>query len=98
MFVVRADDDIQLDKHVVDAFVDMLQLVVKQHVANRKQERADILAKSILRSIADPLLVLSGERRVLTMNPAAEAVFRISATDAIDKPLSDVLNSDRLLC
>ncbi len=90
-------DDVQLDENVVGTFADMLQLVMKQHRAERKQKRSEMLAKSILRSIADPLLVLSDDRRVLLMNPAAEAVFQISAMDATDKPLSDVLNSDSLL-
>lgn len=92
-----ADDTPAFDENQVRPFVDLLSLIVRQQQANRQQERATLLADSILESIVDPLLVLDENRVVMMMNPAAEALFQVE-TDAVrGEPLSEVVNDAELM-
>ncbi|MFZ4815854.1 MAG: sensor histidine kinase [Phototrophicaceae bacterium] len=61
------------------------------------QPTTDSLATSILNSIMDPLLVLSEDRHIVQMNPAAEKLFGLSSASAAGQSLADVVNSPTLL-
>ena len=89
--------DGQIDEEVISVFSSVFYLLVDRFIAQQKQQLASALTQSILSSIADPLLVLSEERRLLMMNPAAEMVFQVPASEAVGRSLSDVVNDDKLL-
>ncbi len=76
--------------------VDGLTIVAANAVLKDRQENANRFMNSLLNSISDPLLVLDDDKHVLLMNPAAEAVFDVSSTDAAGKFLRDVIQSDEL--
>ncbi|MCK4388014.1 MAG: PAS domain S-box protein, partial [Dehalococcoidia bacterium] len=50
-----------------------------------------IAHKAIFTSIADGVIVLDTQHRIIELNPAAEYIFRCTSTDAIGQPLSRVL-------
>lgn len=92
-----ADETSTLDAQQIRPFTHLLDLIVMRERANRQQERANLLASSIVESIADPLVVLDENRAVLIMNPAAEALFGVKTEAVRSKPLADVVNNADLL-
>src|SRR5690349_7538732 len=54
------------------------------------------LMQSLLSSITDPLLVLDNNKRLIQMNPAAEATFKTTIQQAYGKSLKAVTNSEEL--
>jgi PAS domain S-box-containing protein len=50
-----------------------------------------IAHKAIFTSIADGVIVLDTQHRIIELNPAAEYIFRCTSTDVIGQPLSRVL-------
>jgi signal transduction histidine kinase len=82
------------DAALLPAFADVLQLAFQREQARRQQLRANLLAQSIVNSIADPLLVLDENLAVTIMNPAAEQTFAISSAEAHMKPLDTVVNDE----
>ncbi|MEO0564933.1 MAG: hypothetical protein AAF125_22700, partial [Chloroflexota bacterium] len=75
----------------------VLNLAVQAHLANRRQERANLLANSVIDSILDPLLVLKDDRTVLMMNVAAEELFGVKTDVAWGQHVSDVVKADDLM-
>ncbi|MEM6285124.1 MAG: ATP-binding protein, partial [Chloroflexota bacterium] len=85
------------DEDVVAVHADVLSLLMAQHRMNLQQERSNLLANSILGSIADPLLVLDDNRTVMLMNPAAEALFDVGTAESFNQPLAQVVRSPSLI-
>ncbi len=54
------------------------------------------LMQSLLSSITDPLLVLDNNKRLIQMNPAAEAVFKTTLQQARGKSLQSITHSEEL--
>jgi signal transduction histidine kinase len=54
------------------------------------------LMQSLLSSMTDPLLVLDNNKRLIQMNPAAEAIFKTSLKDAQGKSLQSITHSEDL--
>lgn len=80
----------------LQALINTLKIVAANLHLQDRREQSDQLSMSLLHSITDPLLVLDDNRHLLMMNPAAETVFKISASEVRGKPLSDVVKSDEL--
>lgn len=58
---------------------------------------ADQLVLSLLRSIPDPLLAFDGQKRLVLVNPAAEAALGISADKAMGHALKEVIQVEELV-
>ena len=64
---------------------------------NKQNVLSDVhLMQSLLSSITDPLLVLDNNKRLIQMNPAAEATFKTTIQQAHGKSLKAVTNSEEL--
>ena len=64
---------------------------------NKQNVLSDVhLMQSLLSSITDPLLVLDNNKRLIQMNPAAEAVFKTTIQQAYGKSLQAVTGSEEL--
>lgn len=85
-----------LDTDSLMSVFTVLALAGARMLTARKAEQANQLAKSIISSIRDPLLVLSEDRDVVMMNPAAESVFDIKIEAAYAQPLAAVLKDETL--
>ena len=87
----------EVERAALESLVD-ISVIIAAHVESHAQrERAEQLARSILHSITDPLLVIDKDKRVLLLNPAAESVFALSAREAVGRTLSEVVRSDELM-
>ncbi|MEO8607629.1 MAG: ATP-binding protein [Chloroflexota bacterium] len=64
---------------------------------NKQNVLSDVhLMQSLLSSITDPLLVLDNNKRLIQMNPAAEAIFKTTIQQALGKSLRAVTSSEEL--
>jgi len=85
------------DEHVtLAALVDALTVLAVQAQTQERHEDSHQLTVSVLNSITDPILVLDEERKVVLMNPAAEALFNTSTAATQGKRLRTVVQSDQL--
>jgi signal transduction histidine kinase len=91
------DEDTVLSEAAVTPLLNLVTITAAAYLANRRQERANQLANSVIDSILDPLLVLTDERTVLMMNSAAETLFDVETEAVIGMSLGDVVQSDELL-
>jgi PAS domain S-box-containing protein len=85
------------DQPLLSALLDGLNIVAANIQAREKHENSHQLTTSLLHSITDPLLVIDDDRKLLLMNPAAEAVFGIKSGDAQGKSLVEVVRSEELV-
>jgi PAS domain S-box-containing protein len=53
--------------------------------------------QAILASSPDAVIVIDRRERVLLLNPAAEAVFRVNGASAVNRPLAEVINRTELI-
>ncbi|HEX2051561.1 MAG TPA: ATP-binding protein [Actinomycetota bacterium] len=60
--------------------------------AAREEHRLRARIETIIESMADGLVAVDAERRVLAFNPSAERITGIAAADAAGKPVDDVLD------
>ncbi|MCB9451874.1 MAG: PAS domain-containing protein [Anaerolineaceae bacterium] len=81
----------------VKATLDGLTIVAANLLLEGQRENADQLSMSLLMSIPDPFLVLDDEKRVVLLNPAAEAAFGVVMTEAKGRPLSAVIQAAELV-
>jgi PAS domain S-box-containing protein len=88
-----ADDE----QSLLSALLDGFNILAANIQAREKHENSHQLTTSLLRSITDPLLVIDDNRKLLLMNPAAEAVFGIKSSDAQGKSLMEVVRSEELV-
>jgi signal transduction histidine kinase len=86
-----------VDVEAAATLIDLLVLVGDRYVADKRRERAALLADSVLYSIVDPVVVLDENHHVVAMNPAAESVFQTSSGEAVTLPLTDVVNAPQLM-
>jgi PAS domain S-box-containing protein len=84
------------DHATLAALVDGLTVLASHAQAQERHEDSHQLTVSVLNSITDPILVLDENRRIVLMNPAAEALFNASTASAQGKPLREVVHSDQL--
>jgi signal transduction histidine kinase len=80
------------DRDALNALLDTLVIAVTRANAQSGEAQAKQLARSLLDSLADPLLVFDADWRLLLMNPAAAAIFNAEA----GQPLADAVQSAEL--
>lgn len=85
------------DELFLAALVDVVEMTLKTQRAHHQQERANLLADSIIKSIVDPLIVLRENRTVVALNPAAETLFSMNTVAAYGLPLSAVVKDEKLM-
>jgi signal transduction histidine kinase len=85
------------DQTLLNALLDGLNILAANIQAREKHENSHQLTTSLLRSITDPLLVIDEDRKLLLMNPAAEAVFETQSSAARGKTLAEVVRSEDLV-
>lgn len=88
---ITHDEQLQLQP-----FISALSVVVGNLLAKKVYERSHQLTLSLLNSIVDPLIVLDDERRLLLMNPAAEALFRTTVDLSSGKSFREVFQAEEL--
>jgi len=71
------------DRDVLTALLDALLIAVTRANAQSREAQAKRLARSLLDSLADPLLVFDTDWRLLLLNPAAAAIFNAEAGQAL---------------
>ena len=82
----------EADREALATLLDALVIAVTRAKAQSGEARARQLARSLLDSLADPLLVFDTDWRLLLMNPAAAAIFNAE----MGQSLADVVQSDEL--
>jgi signal transduction histidine kinase len=85
------------NRPILTSLVDGLTVVAMNAQVQERHEDSHQLTVSVLNSITDPLLVVDGDRKVLLMNPAAEAIFNMPTANAQGKLLREIVQSDSLV-
>lgn len=98
------------DRDMLTIVLDALVIAVTRASAQSAEVRAKRLARSLLESLADPLLVFDAGWHLLLMNPAAAVIFNAEAGQALadvvqsaelaafvqgDQPLSEWVNGEK---
>jgi signal transduction histidine kinase len=85
------------NRPTLTSLVDSLTVIAMNAQVQERHEDSHQLTVSVLNSITDPLLVVDEHRKILLMNPAAEAVFNMPTAHAQGKLLREVVQSDALV-
>lgn len=75
----------------IPGVIDVQEIVLMPH-----QEKAEQL-NAVLASVSDGILAIDDQARITQYNPAAEKILGIPASDAIGKPLADIVPANLAL-
>ncbi|MCC6805405.1 MAG: PAS domain-containing protein [Anaerolineae bacterium] len=87
----------EADRETLAVVADGLALVAARDRDQRRSERAELMARSLLDGNSDLLLVFDDARRLEVMNPAAEKFFGVTTAVARGKTLRDIVQADDLV-
>jgi signal transduction histidine kinase len=85
-----------VDREFLSALAEGLALVMTRDREQRRSQRAEQMARSLLDGNTDPLLVFDVGWRLEVMNSAAERLFNVMTDAAHGKILREVVQSDDL--
>ncbi|NDJ62868.1 MAG: PAS domain-containing protein [Chloroflexi bacterium] len=86
----------EIEAHLT-VLAECLMTALKQADVNVRMGLAERFTDALLSSINDPIIVFDARSSIVTLNPAAEKVFRVNAGQAVGKPLRDLVQADDLL-
>ena len=82
---IHSSDEIGMVAHYLNASLDLLEGKIKRLEAEKEQMRA------MLNSMAEGVIALDGDTRILSMNPAAEKLFSVTKQESAGKFFLEVI-------
>lgn len=95
-------DELEELKRKAEHFEEELQSRMKETVEKLQREKKRVLDEkervdTVIRNLAEGLLVVDKEGKVVLMNPAAERLLGIKQSDKVGRPLKDGLREEHLV-
>ncbi|NOZ60541.1 MAG: PAS domain-containing protein [Calditrichaeota bacterium] len=82
---------------LVFGFVVMIFIFIRQNYSllEKQYQIVETYSANVIQNVSDAIIVLDPERRISLWNRAAEEIFQIKASDALNKDLRTIFSSDQ---